>query len=52
MYPGLGHVFTGVQGDWELEHGNWRTGPEQELLLAVETWTEGTEARKSAAGNA
>ena len=20
--PGLGHVFTGVQGGWELEHGD------------------------------
>ena len=25
--PGLGHVFTAVQGGWELEHGDWRTGP-------------------------
>ena len=26
--PGLGRVFTGVQGGWELECGDWRTAPE------------------------
>ena len=26
--PGLGFVFTGVQGGWELVRGDWRTGPE------------------------
>ena len=35
MCPRLGCVFTGVQGIWELVHGDWRTGPEWELLLAV-----------------
>ena len=50
--PGLGRVFTGVQGGWELVHGDWRTGPERELLLAVGRRTEGTGARKCAAGNA
>ena len=38
MCPGLGHVFTGVQGGWELERGDWRTGLERELLLAVGRW--------------
>ena len=28
MCPGLGRVFTGVQGDWELERGDWRRGLE------------------------
>ena len=50
--PRLGRVFTGVQGGWELVRGNWRTGPERELLLAVGRRTEGTGGRKSAAGNA
>ena len=50
--PGLGHVFTGVQGAWELVRGDWRTSPEQELLWAVGRRTEGTGGRKSAAGNA
>ena len=35
MCPGLGHVFTDVQGGWELVRGYWRTGPEWGLLLAV-----------------
>ena len=49
--PGLELVFTGVQGGWELVRGDWRTGPERELLLSVGRWTEGTRERKSAAGN-
>ena len=52
MSPRLGHVFTGVQGGWELVCGDWRTGPERELLLSVGRWTEGTEGRKSTAGSA
>ena len=48
----LGYVFTGVQGGWKLVHGDWRRGPEQELLLAVGRQTEGTGGMKSAAGNA
>ena len=51
-YPRLGHMFTGVQGGWELVRGDWRTGPERELLLAVQRWTEETGGRKSTAGNA
>ena len=50
--PVLGHVFTGVQGGRELDRGDWRTGPEQELLLAVGRWTEGMGRRKSATANA
>ena len=50
--PGLGCVFTGVQGGWELVHGDGRTGREQELLLAVGRWTEGMGGKKSTAGNA
>ena len=34
---------------WELVCGDWRTGPEQELLLTVGRWTEGTGGRKSTA---
>ena len=49
--PRLGRVFTGVQGGWELDCGDWRTDPERELLLAVGRQTEGTGGRKSAAGN-
>ena len=51
-FPGLGRVFTGVQGSWELEHRDWRTDPERELLLAVGRCTEGMGERKSTAGNA
>ena len=52
MCPRLGCVFTGVQEGWELMHGDWRTGPERKLLLAVRRQTEGMGGRKSAAGNA
>ena len=52
MCPRLGCLLTGVQGGWELVCGDWRTGPERELLLAVGRWTEGMEGRKSTAGNA
>ena len=37
--PGPGHVFICVQGGWELVLGDWITGPERELLLAVGRWT-------------
>ena len=50
--PGLGCVFIGVRGGWELERGDWRTGLDRELLLAVGRRTEGTGGRKSTAGNA
>ena len=50
-YPRLGHVFTGVQGGWELVHGDWRTDPEGELLLAVGRWTEEMGGKKFMAGN-
>ena len=50
--PRLRCVFIGVQGGWELVCGDWRTGPERELLLAVGRRTEGTRGRKCAAGNA
>ena len=52
MCLGLGHAFTGVQVGWELGCGDWRTGPEQELLLAVGRQTEETGRRKCTAGNA
>ena len=45
-------MFTGVQGGWELVHGDWRTDPVQEVLLAVGRWTEEMGGRKSTAGNA
>ena len=48
----LGCVFTGVQAGWELVHGDWRTGPEWELLLAVGRQTEGMGGRKATTGNA
>ena len=50
--PGLGHVFTCVQGGWELEREDWRTSPERELLLVVGRRTEGMGGRKSTARNA
>ena len=43
MCPRMERVFTGVQGGWELVHGDWRTGPERELPLAVGRRTEGQE---------
>ena len=39
----LGCVFTGVEGGWELVCGDWRTGPERELQLAVGRRTGGWE---------
>ena len=39
--PRTGTCFTGVQGGWEVERGDWKTDLERELLLAVGRWTEG-----------
>ena len=44
--PRLEYVSNSAHGDWELEHGDWRANPGQELLLAVGRWPEGTGGRK------